>query len=90
MSMYQLVSHVFPSSGDSAWSHRHASGPSTVHRYRHTTGVPLCASGPRNSPTAPVNRPVTGESMAPPPRLVSQYSDHQSDSGSRSRSVIAW
>ena len=87
--MYQLVSQDLPSSGDRACSHRHASGLSTVHRYRHSTGIPLWTSGPRKSPVAPVNRPETGGSIVPPERLVTQYSDHESDAGSCSRTVIA-
>ena len=87
--MYQFVSQVFPSSGDSACSHRHASLSSTVHRYRTTTGMPLWVSGPRKSPHPPSNRPVTGGSIAAPLRLVIQYSDHWPDAGSCSRRVIA-
>jgi hypothetical protein len=87
--MIQLVSQVAPSSADRACAQRIESGVMSDQVNLQVTGMPLCVSGPRNTPTPSSNRPVTGGSIRAR-RLSIQNSDQVSASVSYSRIVMPW
>src|SRR5436190_11099395 len=64
--MYQFTSQVFPLSAEKDCCHVGRSGFVLSQRNSTSTGIPLCWSCPRNSPTEPEKEPSTGGKRVAP------------------------